>query len=222
LVDAEGFSFVDDEWLDLGNTRLESGSVTVSDGVGGVFTEGVDYEIDYAAGRIRRLASGAMSIGAAYTVSYTSENVASVSLDAPDTTGLVNREIAQGIYESINLGGEEVLNSGTDIFGLLMEVRDALYRNDGASVAGKLDAIDAAVDQVNTSLGKMGALQRSFALTRGRLETENTNLQALISGLEDADMAEVVMKLQIKQMAYEAALASAASIMNTNLLNYLR
>jgi flagellar hook-associated protein 3 FlgL len=221
-VDAEGFTLVDDEWLALGHTRLESGSVVVSDGVGGTFTEGVDYEVDYARGLIRRLPAGSMSTGAPYTISYTSENITGVNLDAPDTAGLVRREIAQGVYEAINVGGEEVLNSGTDIFGLLMDVRDALYRNDGASVSGSLDTIDAAMDQVNTALGKMGALQRSFDLTRGRLETENANLQALISELEDADMAEVAMKLQNKQTAYEAALATAASILNTSLLNYLK
>ena len=220
-VDAEGFTFVDDEWLDLANTRLDTGSVVVTDGVGGTFTEGVDYEVDYEAGRIRRLATGSMSTGVSYTVSYTSENITDVNLDAPDTTGRVRREIAQGVYETINLGGEEVLNSGTDIFGLLMDVRDALYRNDGTSVSSSLDTIDDAMDQVNTALGNMGSLQRSFELTRGRLETENTNLQALISELEDADLAEVAMKLQNKQTAYEAALATAASIMNTSLLNYL-
>ncbi len=221
-IDAEGFVLVDDEWLDLDHSRLAPGSVVVSDGVGVTFTEDVDYEVDYATGRIRRIATGAMSTGVPYSVSYASENVIGVNLDAPDTTGLVRREIAQGVLEGINLGGEEVLNSGTDIFGLLMDVRDALYRNDGASVSASLDTIDAAVNQVNTALGKMGALQRSFELTRGRLETENTNLQALISRLEDADMAEVAMKLQNKQMAYEAALATAASIMNTSILNYLR
>jgi len=221
-VPAEGFTFIDDQWLDLGNTRLVSGSVVVSDGVGGAFTEGVDYEIDYADGRIRRLPAGSMSIGTAYTVSYTSEDITGVNQDAPDTTGLVNREIAPGVLEAINVGGEEVLDSGIDIFGLLVDVRNALYRNDGASVNASLDTIEGAMDQVNTALGKVGALQRSFELTRGRLETENTNLKAMISELEDADMAEVAMKLQNKQLAYEAALATAASIMNTTLLNYLQ
>ena len=220
-VDSEAFTFVDDQWLDLAHTRLETGSVSVSDGMGGVFTEGVDYEIDYAAGRIRRIATGSMGTGVAYSVSYTSENITDVELNAPDTSGLVNREVAQGVYESINLGGEEILNSGTDIFGLLMDIRNSLYRNDGASVNASLDGIEAAIDQVNTGLGDMGALQRSFDLTRGRLETENTNLQALISELEDADLAEVAMKLQVKQTAYEAALASAASIMKTNLLDFI-
>jgi flagellar hook-associated protein 3 FlgL len=221
-VTAEGFTFVDDGWQDLANTRLESGSVVVSDGLGTTYTEGVDYEIDYADGRIRRLPAGSMATGVACTVSYTSENITSVNLDAPDTSGLVRREIAPGVFETINLGGEDVLNSGVDIFGLLMDVRDALYRNDGASVSASLDTIEGALDQVNTALGKMGALQRSFELTRGRLETENTNLQALVSELEDADMAEVAMKLQNKQTAYEAALATAASIMNTSILNYLK
>lgn len=221
-VDAEGFAFVDDEWLDLGHARIEAGSLSVSDGLGGVFTEGIDYEIDYAGGSIRRLSGGSMGIGIAYSVSYASENISGVSLDVPDTTGLVNREIAQGVYESINLGGEEILNSGIDVFGLLMDVRDLLYRNDGAGVSAKLDIIDAAMDQINTGLGRTGTLQRSFDLTRGRLETENTNLQALISRLEDADLAEVAMRMQLKQTAYEAALASAASIMNMSLIDFVR
>lgn len=221
-VDSEGFAFVDDQWLDLGRARIDAGSLSVSDGLGGVFTEGVDYEIDYAAGRIRRLSGGSMGTGVAYSVSYTSEIVTGVNLNVPDTTGLVNREVAQGVYESINLGGQQILDSGIDIFGLLMDIRDSLYRNDGAAVSAKLDIIDAAMDQVNTGLGRMGALQRSFDLTRGRLETENTNLQALISRLEDADLAEVAMKMQLKQTAYEAALASAASIMNMSLIDFVR
>jgi flagellin-like hook-associated protein FlgL len=221
-VDAENFSFPDDEWLDLGNARIESGSVTVADGLGGTYTEGVDYEIDYAAGRIRRIPAGSMTTGTGYTISYTSENITGVNLDVPGTDGSVNREVAQGVYEAINLGGESLLNSGTDVFSLLMDVRDRLYRNDGASVSAELDNIDAALDQISRGLGGTGALQRSFELTRTRLETENANLQALISRLEDADIAEVTMKLQTKQMAYEAALASAATIMNTNLLSFIK
>ncbi len=218
----ETFSFTDDDWLDLGHAGIEPGSVVVSNGLGLVYTEGVDYEIDYADGRIRRLPGGSMATGVGYTVSYDSANITGVRLNVPDTTGLVNREIAQGVREPVNLGGDEILDSGTDVFSVLIDIRDKLYRNDGSGVGAMLDDVEAALDQITTALGKTGAVSKSFALAAARLDTENTNLQALISKLEDADIAELAISLQTKQAAYEAALATAARIMNTTLLNYIR
>jgi flagellar hook-associated protein 3 FlgL len=41
------------------------------------------------------------------------------------------------------------------------------------------------------------------------------------SQLEDADIAEAVMHLKSKELAYQAALASSARVMQLNLVNYL-
>ena len=38
---------------------------------------------------------------------------------------------------------------------------------------------------------------------------------------EDADMAEVLVRFETEQMAYESALAAAAQIMNTSLINFI-
>ena len=220
-VPSETFTFADDNWLDLGHSAIESGSVVVSDGMGLVYTEGVDYDIDYTTGRIRRIPTGTMGIGLNYTVSYDSQNTTEVVLNVPDTTGLVNREIAQGVYEAINIGGEYILNSGTDVFAVLIDIRDMLFRNDGAGVGAMLDDVESALDQISSSLGKTGAVTKTFTLAEARLQTENTNLQAMISKMEDADIAELAVSLQTKQATYEAALASAAQIMNTTLLNFI-
>ena len=219
-VAGESVIFAADEWLDLDNARIVEGSATVSEGPV-TFVEGTDYEIDYETGAIRRLAGGAMVPGTTYEVSYDTESVAAVALAVPATGGAINREIAQGVYEPINIGGEEILNSRVDIFSLLTDVKNSLFRNDGEGVSQAIADIDSALDQTSGTLAKIGAMRNGFDLAQAKLDTENTNLKALISSLEDADLAEVLVNFQAEQTAYEAALAASATIMNTSLLNFL-
>jgi flagellar hook-associated protein 3 FlgL len=221
-VSGEAVVFTDGQWLELGNPRIVSGSATVTDGGATTFVEGTDYEIDYEAGRIRRLPGGSMNPGTGYVISYDTETTTQVELMVPDTQGNLNREIAEGVYEPVNVGGEEVLNSGVDIFSLLIDVKNSLFRNDGVAVNQALDEIDAAINQISSSLGMIGATRRGFDLAQAKLDTENTNFKALISSLEDADLAEVIVRFQADQTAYEAALAASGTILNTSLLDFLR
>jgi len=221
-VSGEAFAVGTTGWTELANPKLVSASVVVRGPLGEVRTEGVDYEVDYALGRIRRLAGGGMVAGASYSVDYSAETTARVVLNVPDTAGEVNREVAQGVRQPVNVGGEEILSSSVDAFSLLVRVKNALFRNDGGTVNQALDDIDAALDQVSAGLGKIGATSKSIDLASARLESEAVNLKGLISSLEDANLAEVAVKLQGEQYAYEAALAAASNILNTSLINFLK
>lgn len=221
-VSDENVVFTDGQWLDLASPRIVHGSVTVSDGGATTFVEGTDYEIDYESGHIRRLTGGSMSPGVAYFISYDTETVCGVELLVPDTDGKLNREIAEGVYEPVNVGGQEVLSSNVDVFSLLIDVKNLLLRNDGAAVNRALDEIDSAIEQTSSSLGMIGATRRGFDLAGARLDTENTNFRALISSLEDVDLAEVMVNFQAEQTAYEAALAASATMLTTSLLDFLR
>jgi flagellar hook-associated protein 3 FlgL len=220
-ITGEPLTLPTEEWFNLANARIVDGSVTVS-ASGVTFIEGTDYEIDYETGAIRRLAGGSMVAGTTYQVSYETESVSTVELMVPTTEGALNREIAQGVYEPINIGGEEILNSQIDIFSLLVDVKNSLFRNDGEAVGLALADIDSALDQTVGTLAKIGAMRNGFDLAQAKLDTENTNLKALVSDLEDSDLAEALVNFQAEQTAYEAALAASATIMNTSLLNFLR
>jgi flagellar hook-associated protein 3 FlgL len=220
-VTDEPFSFPDDQWVELDNPRMVQGSVVVTDGGSTTFVEGIDYEVDYGAGRVRRLATGSMNIGVGYNVSYDTETASAVHLMVPATDGKINREIAGGVYENVNVGGEDILNSRVDIISLMIDLKESLFRNDGAAVNQALNDIDTAIDQTSSSLGTIGATQRAFQLAQARLDTENTNLKAIISSLEDAELADVIVRFQAEQMAYESALAASATVLNTSLLNFL-
>jgi flagellar hook-associated protein 3 FlgL len=220
-VTNETVGLPDVEFAELDHAALTAGSVTVSGSAGEVYTEGVDYEIDYAGGGIRRVAGGSMGPGDTYYVSYQTQGTSTVSLAVPDTEGSLVREIAPGLHEKINTGGEEIFNSRIDVFGLLIRVKNDLLRNSGTGVNDALDDIEAALDHVASVLSDHGIKDNAFRLAEARLESEIVNMEALISGYEDADMAEVIVRFQTEQMAYESALAAAAEIMNTSLINFI-
>ena len=217
----ETVGFPDLEFVNLHHAGITEGSVTVTGGMGEVYTAGVDYELDLAAGSIRRLEGGTMGAGDNYFVSYETEGISSVTLDVPTTGGDLVREIAPGLHEKINTGGEEIFSSRLDIFDLLITVKNELQRNNGTGVNESLDDIEAALDHVASVLSDHGMKQNTFRLAESRLESEMVNLEALISGYEDADMAEVLVRFQTEQMAYESALAAASQIMNTSLINFI-
>jgi flagellar hook-associated protein 3 FlgL len=220
-VTGETVDLADMEWVELDNARLESGSAIVTGPAGELYVEGLDYEIDYSQGRIRMLPGGSMTPGSTYTVDYQTQTISRVELEVPDTTGALNREVAPGVHERINVGGQEIFDSGIDVFSLMVRVKNSLFRNDGAAVNQALDEIETALDQVTAALGEIGIRRNTFEVAATRLESEEVNLRALISGLEDADVAEVMVRFEAEQMAYESALAAAAEIMNTSLINFI-
>jgi flagellar hook-associated protein 3 FlgL len=50
------------------------------------------------------------------------------------------------------------------------------------------------------------------------LELEST---AKLSNIEDADIAKAIVELKTKELAYQAALASSAKVMQLSLVNYV-
>ncbi len=221
-VENETLNLDGDSWTDLANAKIKEGSVVITGSGGETYVEGVDYEVDYASGRIRRLAGGSMDPSDTFSVSYETETVADVTPNVADTSGKINREVARGVYLQINIGAQEIVKSEVNVFSIMITVKTALYRNDGAKVNAEIDRIQQALDQVSGKLAKVGALRNSFELANNRLATEMVNLQAIISKIEDADMAEVMVRFQAEQTAYQSALAAASQIMNTSLVNFIR
>ncbi len=85
----------------------------------------------------------------------------------------------------------------------------------GANAA--LNIIDSAIAQVNTSRGKLGALQNRFTATVSNLQTAALNLTSSLSTVQDADFAKETSNLsrsQILQQAGTAMLAQANSLPN--------
>ena len=77
------------------------------------------------------------------------------------------------------------------------------------------------LDVANLAVTDNGTVGSRLELIRTRLMSQQTTFETLKSENEDADMAEVAIKLQSASVTYDAALMSTSQIMQKSLLNYL-
>jgi flagellar hook-associated protein 3 FlgL len=125
--------------------------------------------------------------------------------------------------------GIDVTNSysGTSaITGSLIQDFDdlmtALESGNGNNVSAILTRLDDALDNVLKIRADIGARQNRVELTLNRLSDDYISFTKLLSDNEDADIAEVIMKLKSEENVYNASLAAGARIIQPTLMDFLR
>jgi flagellar hook-associated protein 3 FlgL len=115
-------------------------------------------------------------------------------------------------------------NTGTNAFQTLIHLRDQLLENNIIGISGKngiLDKINQTTTNISISQVKIGGTQQLLQLDKNRILEQNTLLNGALSQIEDADVAQTILKLNNVQSVYEAALAAGGRILKTSLLNYI-
>ena len=150
-------------------------------------------------------------------------------------------EVADGVFEVINTTGDIVFgwyNDENDYSGVMgalkilsnsiQDVIDAKEAGDpAAETAGydkmrsTLDMFDKSLDEITTEQTKFGGVYNRLEMTESTLETNNENLTAYLSQIQDVDIAQAVSDWYQAQYAYQASLQVAAQSMNMSLLNYM-
>lgn len=74
---------------------------------------------------------------------------------------------------------------------------------------------------ISTATSDLGARYIRLELTENRLETEQAELEELISSNEDADIVETVIKYNSQQTIYNASLSVASKVVKNSLLDYI-
>lgn len=116
---------------------------------------------------------------------------------------------------AINVGLGDFLNQ-------LVALRDALNAGDPTAVGAAATAMAPAEDMLVSALAEHGGMQARIEANQSQQKDRGTDLEKLVSDEVDADLPSTVVKLTQSQTAYQAALQSAASIMNLSLLDYIR
>jgi flagellar hook-associated protein 3 FlgL len=109
-----------------------------------------------------------------------------------------------------------------DLLNQLVGLRDALTANDSAAIAASQTAIISGEDNFVTALAATGAVQTRIEVNRAQQLNRGDNLVELIGRETTVDLPEAIVRLNQSQVAYQAALQSAANIMKISLLDYIR
>ena len=136
--------------------------------------------------------------------------------------GSINVQVAEGVIVQTNLPGGQAFTGSVDLFSTLIGLRDALNRNDTAGIAATIDTLKTGIDQVAAAASAVGATVQRLQAIEARNQSDLTRFKDLLSGAQDADIAEVYVDLQKEQNAYQASLAAGAKVFQMSLLDYLQ
>lgn len=163
-----------------------------------------------------------------YVFSGTSTLTQPYQLGANDTyagnTSSVNREIGPGIQVGVNQIGSGVI--GDSAGGLLTTLRkivtDLQSGNTAALGTTDLKALDTDHDTVANAQSMVGALSNRLDSAKSRLQQLEDNSTKLLSNVEDADMAQVMINYSTQSAVYQAALRAGANIIQPSLMDFMR
>ncbi len=139
------------------------------------------------------------------------------------TPGAVERSVADGVRVRVDVTGTDVVGpNGASLFDDLAALSTALTSGDEAGMRTALGSLQ---DRLTT----IGAVQAGVGATYNRVEAATQKaadaritLGASLSEIENTDLPKAMVDLQLQEVAYQAALASTARVMQPSLVDFLR
>jgi flagellar hook-associated protein 3 FlgL len=147
---------------------------------------------------------------AAYNVTYSGDGG-----DIPITVG-------EGVTLTINKTGGDAFTTGSNIFDTLRDLINGLENNDTAAISNQLTPLYDGITQIVGARAETGARLNRLETTENYFANFKLNISQRLSGVEDADIAQVTTDLATLQASYQAALASAANVLQPTLLDFLK
>ena len=134
-------------------------------------------------------------------------------------------EIAKGVHVEQNVTGQQTFLTtvpGTvDLFQTLIDIRDHLRAGDTNALGTDMESLDSGLEQLLTAEAKVGAISNRMDRTESALEEVAVQVEEVISDNVDADLAEVITRLNAENNAYQASLSATARVIQLSLLDYV-
>jgi flagellar hook-associated protein 3 FlgL len=175
----------------------------------------------------RYIFSGDQDTGPAYQLDSSQPNGVKQLISAPSTrviadatgTAISVAKTAQQIFDAQNPDGSDAPGN---VFAALNSLLTALNNNDQAGIAQAASALQSAGTCLNQQLAFYGEAEDRVAAATDLAQKFQTQQQAQLSSLRDADIPTVAVQLTQSQSDQQAALSAEANIaQQKNLFSYL-
>jgi flagellar hook-associated protein 3 FlgL len=123
---------------------------------------------------------------------------------------------------SVSLDGSEFFQGDVDVFAALTALQTALANNDPDAVAGTLQTLQDAHNQLVLGRQEVGYRQNHISDAREASENLSLMLEEQLHAVVAADPAESYSELMSLQTSYQAALQVVASSSGARLFDFLR
>ncbi len=161
-------------------------------------------------------------VGGRYIFSGSKTDTAPFSSDGTTYNG--NDEpfavkIGRDATVQVGRDGEEVFGT---IFTTLSDLIDDLNGNNVAGIQASLTGLTAHFNEMSSKISDIGSKASRMEIKENIFQDLKIVNTDRLSAIEDADIAEAIIDLKEKELAYQAALASSSKVMQLSLVDYLK
>jgi flagellar hook-associated protein 3 FlgL len=171
------------------------------------------------------------AVGGNYLFGGTASTAPPYTLDPTNPSGVVYNgnsgtntvQVADGLNLQTNMPGNQLFqNSAGDIFGSLQGLITALQTGTASDAQTATNQLRTAFDSLTGQRIFYGNAVNQLNSTQTFLQQEQVTLKSQANNLVGADLTKTAIDLTRAQTAHDAALAAAAKILPTSLLDYLK
>ncbi|MGA8257263.1 MAG: flagellar hook-associated protein FlgL [Nocardioides sp.] len=139
------------------------------------------------------------------------------------TPGEVNRTVADGVKIRVDVTGTDVVGpDGASLFDELGALSAALRAGDPVAIRASLGSLSTRLDTIGAVRTSAGASYNRVESAANHARDSVVSLTAALSEVENTDLPKAMVDLQLHEVAYQAALASTARVMQPSLVDFLR
>ena len=136
--------------------------------------------------------------------------------------GEKNYLISDNIQVSIKADGNDIFQSVGDIFSVLDDLETALIADDPVAISDQVQPLFAIDEHLEEIRAEYGSKYRRLDVTQNHWESFKVRIDTMLTNTEEADVTAEALNLKVQQTSYEIALSTSASIIQPNLMQFLR
>lgn len=130
--------------------------------------------------------------------------------------------IADNIQVSLKADGSDIFQSAADIFTVLDDLENALLADDAVAIKAQVQPLANIDEYLEEVRSENSAKYRRLDVTQSQWKSFKVSVQNMLRNEEEADVTSEALNLKVRQTSYEIALATSASIIQPNLMQFLR
>jgi flagellar hook-associated protein 3 FlgL len=138
-------------------------------------------------------------------------------------SGAVNRTIGSGPPVDVQVDGQVAFGpDGDNVFSHLTDLSAALRSGDTTAIGNATNVLNADMDKITSTLADVGTRYNRLDAAAQAAKDAELTLTSSLAEIENTDLPKATMELQMQEVAYQAALASTARVLQPSLLEFLR
>lgn len=122
----------------------------------------------------------------------------------------------------IEADGSRIFQGGSDLFAVMDDLLTGIQNGDTTLIDNQVSLLTDARSQIQNVRAETAASYLNLEMTESQMSKFHLSVENIISRTEDADLNEAIIDLKNQEVSYQAALNTAARIVQPTLMDFIR